>query len=321
MEFLDEDARPKFLFKARPQAAPSATEPETYPTNKLRNPIVLLTISLSFLLLLLSIFFLQSEPFKSLLLWVSLSFVLGPFAPASITGGDVSVGQGPVLDLPDESSQSDEETKRRVSQKRSKVRRSEEVAVDSVPEVANVNGSVRERKNKKNEDNGVVVSGGEEKEWGEEEIEVLKKQLLKNPVGKPRRWEVIAEAFSGRHKVESVIKKAKELGEKKSNDADSYSDFLKKRNKTADQRIELGSANEGGSNGGDLMEENGVVSWSSGEDIALLNALKAFPKEVSMRWEKIAAAVPGKSKAACMKRVTEFKKDFRSSKASSAVEN
>ncbi|XP_060960249.1 transcription factor MAMYB [Cannabis sativa] len=320
MEFLDEDARPKFLFKARPQPAPSATDPQTHPTNKLCNPILLLTVSLSFLLFLLSIFFLQSEPFKSLLLWLSFSFILGPFAPASFTGGDISVGQGPVLDLPEESSQSDEDTKKRGSQKRSKVRRYEEVPVDSVPVVENLNGSVRERKNKKNDDNGVVVFGEEEKEWVEEEIEVLKKQLLKNPVGKPRRWEVIAEAFSGRHKVESVIKKAKELGEKKSNDADSYSEFLKKRNKTADQRIELGS-NEGGSDGVGSMAENGVVSWASGEDIALLNALKAFPKEVSMRWEKIAAAVPGKSKAACMKRVTELKKDFRSSKASTIVEN
>ncbi|KAK8578122.1 hypothetical protein V6N13_046979 [Hibiscus sabdariffa] len=60
----------------------------------------------------------------------------------------------------------------------------------------------------------------------------------------------------------------------------------------------------------------GAVVWNSVEDIALLNALKAFPKDVPMRWEKVAAAVPGKSKAACMKRVAELKTDFRSSKAS-----
>ena len=193
--------------------------------------------------------------------------------------------------------------------------------MESVPMFENVNGSsVRERK-KKNDDNGSVVLE-EEKEWVDEEIEVLKKQLLKHPVGKPRRWEAIAEAFKGRHKVESVIKKAKELGERKSNDADSYSEFLKKRKKAVDQMTEAGG-NEGldVKSGGALMAESGELSWSSGEDIALLNALKAFPKEVSMRWEKIAAAVPGKSKAACMKRVTELKRDFRSSKASAAAEN
>ncbi|KAH0869176.1 hypothetical protein HID58_076198 [Brassica napus] len=66
---------------------------------------------------------------------------------------------------------------------------------------------------------------------------------------------------------------------------------------------------DAGKNGGD------DETWSNGEDIALLNALKAFPKEAAMRWEKVAAAVPGKSKAACMKRVTELKKGFRSSKS------
>lgn len=70
-----------------------------------------------------------------------------------------------------------------------------------------------------------------------------------------------------------------------------------------------------GTGGGENVEKVVESGWSSGEDIALLNALKAFPKDVSMRWEKVAAAVPGKSKAACMKRVTELKKGFRSAKA------
>ena len=58
-----------------------------------------------------------------------------------------------------------------------------------------------------------------------------------------------------------------------------------------------------------------VKCWSSAEDIALLNALKAFPKEVSMRWEKVAAAFPGRSKPACMKRFAELKKGFLTAKA------
>lgn len=65
------------------------------------------------------------------------------------------------------------------------------------------------------------------------------------------------------------------------------------------------------------MEERDC-GWSSAEDLALLNALKAFPKDVAMRWEKIAASVPGKTKSACMKRVTELKKNFRSSKVSAS---
>lgn len=152
----------------------------------------------------------------------------------------------------------------------------------------------------------------EEEEWSEEDMEMLKKQLLKNPVGKPGRWEVIAKAFKGRYRVETVIKKAKEMGEKKLDDSDAYARFLKNR-KPLDTKIHE-TADDGGT-----KKENGRVGdgseWSSGEDIALLNALKAFPKDVPMRWEKIEAAVPGKSKAACVKRVAELKRDFRSGKA------
>lgn len=150
----------------------------------------------------------------------------------------------------------------------------------------------------------------EEREWSEGDLEMLKKQMVKNVVGKPGRWEAIAEAFNGRHGVESVIRTAKSLGEKKVSDSDSFNRFLKDR-KPVDKRVEEEIENVAmGSNG---KEEGG---WSSGEDMALLSALKAFPKDVAMRWEKIAAAVPGKTKAACVKRVAELKKDFRSSKVS-----
>ncbi|KAK2989982.1 hypothetical protein RJ640_000258 [Escallonia rubra] len=40
----------------------------------------------------------------------------------------------------------------------------------------------------------------------------------------------------------------------------------------------------------------------------LIAKMKAFPKDVAMRWAKIVATMPGKSKAACMKRVAELKK-------------
>ena len=64
---------------------------------------------------------------------------------------------------------------------------------------------------------------------------------------------------------------------KKSNDTDSYLEFLKKRKKAVDQMTEVGGNEElDGKSGGALMVENGELSWSSGEDIAFLNALKAF---------------------------------------------
>lgn len=194
-------------------------------------------------------------------------------------------------------------------------------------EVSNANGPSKNSENEgnleglgvdfKEKDDGFLNSEGnfergvmEESEWTEEDLGLLRKQIVKHPVGKPKRWEVIAEAFKGRHSAENVISKAKSLGKEKPADSDSYSKFLKDR-KAVNKRVEDGD--------GELVNrENGgeVSSWTSVEDIALLNALKAFPKDVAMRWEKIAAAVPGKTKAACMKRVSELKKDFRSSKAS-----
>ncbi|MQM11437.1 hypothetical protein Taro_044344 [Colocasia esculenta] len=85
---------------------------------------------------------------------------------------------------------------------------------------------------------------------------------------------------------------------------DSFTQFLRQR-KPIDKRAKVanpelstpdpsknGEAKDGDANSG------GGGSWSSGEDIALLNALKAFPKDAPTRWDKISAAVPGRSKVA-----------------------
>ncbi|CAL1406520.1 unnamed protein product [Linum trigynum] len=311
MEFLDEDARPRFVFQSRTVAASSPADPETPQKKSLNKPFLAVTISISSLLLALSIFFVQNEPFKSLLFWVSTSLLIGPLAPSHITGGDIRVGQGPILEPLDP--EPEVVTEKRAPKRRVKPVRSEDTIVNQTPAIGlgQPNGSSSQK------DRLESAPNEEEKDWSEEDFLILKKQMAKNPVGKPRRWEVIAEAFNGRHRVESVIKAAKEMGEKKSDDSDSYAKFLKNR-KPVDARVEAAEVDEGGADndGGGGMA---AVTWSSGEDIALLNALKAFPKDVAMRWDKVAAAVPGKSKAACVKRVSDLKKGFRSSKAGGAA--
>ena len=62
-----------------------------------------------------------------------------------------------------------------------------------------------------------------------------------------------------------------------------------------------------------------VVSASSGEwteaqELALVQGLKQFGKEVPDRWDRIAALVEGKTKAACMKRFKELKEAFKAKK-------
>ncbi|KAF5179761.1 dnaJ-like protein [Thalictrum thalictroides] len=318
MEFLDEETRPKVSFQSRvTSSSSSSTELETQRINK---PIAFICVFISVIVSLLTIFFIQSETLRFVLLWFSIAFIVGPFAPISITGGDIRVGEGEVVEFPDQIVESDEEIKKRVPNRRNKSRRSEEPLETAVMGLDSMEKVVVEEKSekKKKREKDLVL---EEKEWTDGDFDLLKKQITKHPVGTPKRWELITEAFRGRHGVDNVIKTAKSFSEKKPGNGDSFSQFLKQR-KPLDKRMEDGNGEL--VENGEVKKENGGVgvvggeglSWSSAEDIALLNALKAFPKEVSMRWEKIAVAVPGRSKASCMKRVAELKKGFRSSKAS-----
>lgn len=92
--------------------------------------------------------------------------------------------------------------------------------------------------------------------------------------------------------------------------AESKSPEDKKGGKTKGE----GTANGGGGVGGGGKEENGAVvpeGWSEPQELALVKALKAFPKETENRWERIAASVPGKTKAQCFRKFGSLKENFR----------
>jgi hypothetical protein len=300
MEFFDEESRPKLQFQSR-----ARSESKTQ-LHLLHKPTIFISLSISLPLFILSFLYLHFEPLSSIILWFALSFLLGPFAPPSLTAGDIRVGLGPLIQPP---LPVDEQINPNPPGRRSKSRRHEDLGLTPIP-VTLTNGPSKVVKNQNRDPDADRKIVGEDKDWSEADLDLLKKQMVKFPVGMPGRWEAIAEAFGGRHGAESVIKAAKFSGGKKMGDADSFSRFLKDR-KPVDKRVEDEIAAESG----EARKEAGC-GWSSGEDIALLNALKAFPKEAPMRWEKITAAVPGRSKAACMKRVSDLKKDFRSNKAS-----
>ncbi|CAH9118774.1 unnamed protein product [Cuscuta europaea] len=310
MEFLDEDARPRFVLQSKPllQTTGDDSNPQY---GSLRRPAFFISLSISIPLLSLSLLYFTSEPLRSILLWLSISLLIGPFAPLSVTAGDIRVGVGPPIQ-PDDPEP--EIFKKPASKKSAKPLRKPLESGSGSPSIGSdppihINGFAEKSKK--------IEGVAEEKDWSEDgDVDLLRKLLGKHPVGKPGRWEAIAEGFNGRHGVESVIKKAKELGEKKTSNEDSYQKFLKDR-KLIDEKGRVKESTEAlleGKGGGE--EENEV--WSGGEDLALLNALKAFPKEAAMRWEKIAAAVPGKEKSACIKRVAVLKRGFRSSKAAAA---
>jgi DnaJ family protein C protein 2 len=51
------------------------------------------------------------------------------------------------------------------------------------------------------------------------------------------------------------------------------------------------------------------------QERALVQALKTFPKEISQRWERVAAAVPGKTANQCRKKLALLKENFRNKKS------
>jgi DnaJ homolog subfamily C member 2 len=67
--------------------------------------------------------------------------------------------------------------------------------------------------------------------------------------------------------------------------------------------------------------QNGVPSatdpeaWSEAQVLALVQALKAFPKDASQRWERVAAAVPGKTVVQCKKKIQSMRESFRGKKS------
>jgi len=250
---------------------------------------------------------------SSHLIWVASSLLLAPFAPSWATGGDISVGRGRVVPAPEPAPEPTPESTPgpRRGRRQNPAPTPTKPSDPSAPPVQSA-ASLHPLQ-KATAAGGAVADGGEREEdageWTDQELELLRRQMVKHPAGEPQRWEKIAAVFGGRRTPESVIRAAKSGSP--ATGASSFEQFLRKR-KPLDPRAE--AADTGDNAGG---AESADAAWSAGDDRALLNALKEFPKDTAMRWEKVAASVPGKTKAACMKRVTELKRDFRSTKTAS----
>lgn len=61
--------------------------------------------------------------------------------------------------------------------------------------------------------------------------------------------------------------------------------------------------------------ESAAAPWTTEEQKLLEQALKTYPVSTPERWEKIAAAVPGRSKKDCMKRYKELVEMVKAKKA------
>lgn len=198
---------------------------------------------------------------------------------------------------------------------------------------------------------GITLSNYEKKEkpWGKEEIELLRKGMQKYPKGTSRRWEVISEYIGTGRSVEEILKATKTVLLQKPDSAKAFDSFLEKRKPAQSIASPLttraesdgvpvagmqasssvvtskqSSSSDGttqNSVDGQVPAPNGVYSgaaeqdtWSAIQERALVQALKTFPKETAQRWERVAAAVPGKTVNQCKKKFTLMKESFRSKK-------
>lgn len=206
-----------------------------------------------------------------------------------------------------------------------------------------VNGSVEANGN-------VSLSSFEKKEkpWNKEEIELLRKGMQKYPKGTSRRWEVISEYIGTARSVEEILKATKTVLLQKPDNAKAFDSFLEKRKPaqsivsplTTREEVVGESVTQGSEKSASKMDStensstrstsnqnpsdssatNEVSSsmdqdvWSAVQERALVQALKTFPKEASQRWERVAAAVPGKTVNQCKKKFASLKESFRNKK-------
>ncbi|TKY71379.1 DnaJ-like subfamily C member 2 [Spatholobus suberectus] len=209
---------------------------------------------------------------------------------------------------------------------------------------------VDEKTNQQNANGSIEANGSaslsniekKEKPWNKEEIDLLRKGMQKYPKGTSRRWEVISEYIGTGRSVEEIMKATKTVLLQKPDSSKAFDTFLEKRKPGAQSiespltsREELEGVSTPASSTTNNTEDshskstdnqnsttaNGVSSsseqdvWSAVQERALVQALKAFPKETSQRWERVAAAVPGKTVNQCKKKFAMMKESFRNKKS------
>ncbi|KAK4254420.1 hypothetical protein QN277_009806 [Acacia crassicarpa] len=191
-----------------------------------------------------------------------------------------------------------------------------------------------------------------EKPWSKEEIELLRKAMQKYPKGTSRRWEVISDYIGTGRSVEEILKATKTVLLQKPDSSKSFDAFLEKRkpapsiasplstreeltgesapgrpangttsatnnSEESHGKITSDNPNSSGSaaSAGEASSSSDQDGWSDVQEKALVQALKTFPKETNQRWERVAAAVPGKTVNQCKKKFVMLKENFRSKKS------
>uniref|UniRef100_A0A4X1VAD8 DnaJ homolog subfamily C member 2 n=1 Tax=Sus scrofa TaxID=9823 RepID=A0A4X1VAD8_PIG len=177
----------------------------------------------------------------------------------------------------------------------------------------------RMRQASKNAEKSTGGGGNGSKHWSEDDLQLLIKAVNLFPAGTNSRWEVIANymnihSSSGvKRTAKDVIGKAKSLQKLDPHQKDdinkkAFDKFKKEHgvvpqadNATPSERFE-----------GPCTD---FTPWTTEEQKLLEQALKTYPVNTPERWEKIAEAVPGRTKKDCMKRYKELVEMVKAKKA------
>merc|ERR1719461_1735292 len=168
-------------------------------------------------------------------------------------------------------------------------------------------------------------------EWSTDELQLLIKSVNLFPAGTVNRWEVCAE-FINQHSnspktAKEVLAKAKEM--QSGNFA--MSSLKEEVNKLAYENLQKGQRKEALDRCSKESEcsqrldtpaqQMGInnTPWSPDEQKLLEQALKTFPSSTPERWDRIAEAVPNRSKKDCMKRYKELAEVIKAKKAAMAA--
>lgn len=158
--------------------------------------------------------------------------------------------------------------------------------------------------------------------WNEEDLQLLIKAVNLFPAGTNARWEVIANYMNqhsssgAKRTAKDVINKAKTLQKLDPHQKDEINrkafEKFKKEHSCVPPTVDNAVPSERFD--GQSAESNSAA-WTTEEQKLLEQALKTYPVNTPERWEKISAAVPGRSKKDCMKRYKELVEMIKAKKA------
>lgn len=259
--------------------------------------------------------------------WFALAFLVGPFSPVRITGGDCRVGVGEQLDF----SKEEEEDALAAAALTTKVTSSSKSSnASKPPQVPAIKDRSSLPASTKATTAKLTLPTAGKGDWSRAEWDQLRKLLVKFPRGTPQRWEAVARGLGTKRSTEEVSAVAKFMAE--CTDKDPFAAFQTQAQAASSAAASSATVAAAAAvpttapASGKLDTQAGAAkggagsgTWTAAQERALLLAVKEFPKDTPQRWDRVAEAVPGRSKAECFRRFSELRDIFKAKRTVEGV--